>query len=237
MKIVSKYRDYYDAQAYIYGIDDHIVYARGDLTQKEQSFQGEWSHPDYEIVMPKGLEHVAPHASSLSSLMSGNILVICGKAYSLIDVKCENEWKPRLEVFHPVRHAKQLAEWKKQRWNPKWLSLREEEEVVTPSRDRPQSPFLIEVSRQIEQPVFIIKSSVHGMRGILRLEGQYKPLSEMAVAPWYPMEQIFQDLSYFITNQVNSSPDMMPSPKPPQTDREKLLAHGMDARYSFRHRK
>jgi hypothetical protein len=233
MKIVSKYRDYYDAQAYMYGIDDHIVYARGDLTQKEQSFQGEWSHPDYEIVMPKGLGHVASHASSLRSLMSDNILVICGKAYSLIDVTPKDEWKRKLEVFHPERHAKQLEEWQKQRWNPKWLGL-DREEAITPTRERPQSPFLIEVSRQIEQPVFIIKST---RNGILHLEGQYKPLSEMAVAPWYPMEQIFQDLSYFITNQVNSSPDMMPALKPPQTDKEKLLAHGMDARFSFRHRK
>jgi hypothetical protein len=234
MKIVSKYRDYYDAQAYMYGIDDHIVYARGDLTIKEQQSWGEWRHPDYEVDMPRGFEHVAPHASAVSGILSGSILVICGKSYSLIDVTSKNEWKRKLEVFHPERHTKQLEEWQNQRWNPKWMR---DSSPLTPAREQKQSPFLIEVSRIVGQPVFIIKRTVNGMNGILYLEGQYKPLSEMAVAPWYPMEQIFQDLSYFITNQVNPSPDMMPAPKPPQTDVEKLLAHGMDKRYSFRHRK
>lgn len=66
---------------------------------------------------------------------------------------------------------------------------------------------------------------------------EYVPLHKFGLPKYYLPNQIYQDLAYYLGNTIKPSPDVQPPGNPKQTDKEKILSHGMDLKQSFRHRK
>lgn len=100
----------------------------------------------------------------------------------------------------------------------------------------PQLNIGIELSRFLNNsPVFYYSDSNTGSRGMEIYEAPL--LASSLLIEIYKIQQIYQDIDYFVTNIVRESPDVQPAGKPPQTDVEKLESHGFDKQQSFRHRK
>lgn len=111
--------------------------------------------------------------------------------------------------------------------------------------------FLEKMHKQIGSPILIIygevndrslSSQVHRYRlSPLFIGPTPEPIPNLSeikgLAKVYTPEQIYQDISYWVTNVLNTSPDVQPAGAPPQTDKEKIVAHGLDLKQSFRHRK
>jgi hypothetical protein len=101
---------------------------------------------------------------------------------------------------------------------------------------------LIPIHNIINQPIFVVE--FYGRQdldfgdftydgGVIRY---YAPvLSELGFPSIYPAEQLYQDISYFIGNEMKPSPDI----KPPVeiSNDNKIEGHGFDLKQSFRHRK
>ena len=88
-----------------------------------------------------------------------------------------------------------------------------------------ESHLLLKVSRELQQPAFII-------RGRELIEGKLPRLGELGFAALFSAEQMYQNLSYFVGNYLRESADL----KPPVTisDRDRILQHGFDLKKSFR---
>lgn len=264
MQIKSKFKDYYDYLAYIYGADPLITYSRRDITaqtnkadpvkgfgfvpkhQRRFSATTEWYYPDLQVTFDTRISYnyTAGHSNYYTMksrpIFGPRILVICGRAYDLINIEYEPH-KYRLEVFDPDKHGfdkDRLPMYIKTEGG--YGSPSKNKDKYKPRPDLHQSSYLIELSRKIGHPVFFINSEVEtkdGAHWTVTIDGECPILSNLGVAHWYPADQLYQDISYFISNQMQDSPDTMPSPNPGQTDREKIISHGMDPKISFRHRK
>ena len=92
---------------------------------------------------------------------------------------------------------------------------------------------LVELSRKVNAPVFTF-SSVRGSGAIL-VDTKIPVLSKFDFHRYYSAQQLYQNLSYFMGNQIKTSPDL--APKTNITDKEKIAQHGFDIKQSFRHRK
>lgn len=228
MKIISKFFDYYDSMVYVYGVDDLIEYRRLDLGVREKELYGGGTRiANVEIDKHTYLSGHADNVVCGHYYGGCPQLVICGKVYSLINVGTNLE--PHYEVFHPIRHNTALAEYNSRM--SAWSKIRLLEAIV-PKTSRPASAEAVRISKILEQPIFLV---LRQNNKSITVSGTQPVLSRLAVQNWYSAEQLFQDTSMFISNEIRGNPDVMPPTK--LTDKEKIVSHGMDPRFSFRHRK
>lgn len=218
MKIISKFKDYYDWIANIYGTDKSIVYNRNTPIVVNK-------------VAHKGIPFL-PRSSNYYTDKSDyhfKFLVICGKLYV---VAKRNEFNPiyGVDYFHYIK--------------AKWELVTEEHPasyVLSKNRFGQQNYFnvissidsnnIIALSVKVGAPVFTF---IERNDEIL-VDQEVPNLAEIGVASRYSPEQIYQDISYFICNILKESPDLAPPSK--ITDNEKIVSHGFDLKQSFRHRK
>jgi hypothetical protein len=103
--------------------------------------------------------------------------------------------------------------------------------------------YLERLHKEVGSPIILFRPiRVEGKGSIgdhwFELEESIPNLSKIeGFAKRYPKEQLYQDVSYWVANVMNGSPDVQPVGKPPQSDVEKVVAHGLDLKQSFRHRK
>src|SRR5690606_10244631 len=89
-----------------------------------------------------------------------------------------------------------------------------------------------------KMPIFLLAGGYHEPhKDSVLIDCMPPNLGELRFASVLPAEQIWQELSYWLSNLINESPDMMPPPRPPMTNLEKIEAHGFDKKVSFRRRK
>ena len=221
MRIISKFKDYYDHQSHIYGQDEKVVFVRQNLAEAN-----EYGYiPDLTFNVSQGFQ--CPYSGYMHKESHRNVddwLVVCGKAFPLVQVD-KGSYPYAWEVIHAEKH-KDLVTPNRYRWD--------KDETYMQEMDS-----LIELSRLVGTPIFII----NGMRWVedkkirklaISVEGTAPLVGNMGLASIYPAEQIYQDLNYFITNKMQASPDVMP--RSVQTDKEKISQHGFDLKQSFRHR-
>ena len=88
-----------------------------------------------------------------------------------------------------------------------------------------ESTNLIQVSRRVKQPAFVMleRDCVYG---------RLPRLGELGFGILFSPEQTYQNLSQFVGNYLRDSPDL----KPPATvsDRDRITQHGFDLKRSFR---
>ena len=232
MRILSATKDYYDYVAHLYGGGDpKIIYNRKSLGEPVEGLGNSTYRSPVEVSINDKLnfQHEAPY---------GTPPVITGYDIKhLIVAGCP------FTVYRKIIATEQWGDWK---------TLHPDDEVTIPQRksywymhgrdlirDGVQNKVLVEISQKLGHPVFIITGMRYGGRfskNTVVIEGNVPNLGELGFASIKSAEQTYQDISYFVGNtMLVPTPDNMPIIK--QTDKEKILAHGLDFKASFRHRK
>jgi hypothetical protein len=234
MKIISNFKDYYDFVAHIYGGGDPLnIWVRKDTSSPP--FAGaNFVTFDTISVKDTGLSSKSWEKKGESWGWQMEFCVLNGKAYPTLKKWTCNEtlrkwtrneqtaciyesWKI-LKTNHP------FVDFYLQHNNKRYSSLRAEEQIEKWLNPK-ESVQLIEISRQLKQPTFI-------MLGRNSVYGQLPRLGELGFAALFSPEQAYQDLSQFVGNHLRESPDV----NPPVTvsDRDRILQHGFDIKKSFR---
>jgi len=231
MRIKSKFKDYYDYIANMYGGGDpKIVYARDRINQLHDTGYMQYDLGFYVPDFPKIRElPVTRHYRDYDG-WSFKWCVIAGKYYLLVGNTGIGGWTlfTKDHSTAPMVLRKRYHLLSDEFVNP--------EEYFAPKE---ASPELIELSRIVNAPVFVIRG-VQWMwkekKYSLCVNSNIPILNDLGFASVIPAEIMYQDISYFLGNIINPSPDMMPEPDPAMTDKERVLSHGFDLKTSFRHR-
>ena len=229
MIIKSTFKDYYDFVAHIYGGGDpKIFYPRIRLGEKNKVY-------DYYPGLPA--PEMEGRFPSLPIRYSGNLefpfdfkwISIVGKFYLLVresrevgtgDIYIEeNKWELLVEGKYP-KLDKALF-----RKTMIFGRLTYDSYVGVPSKE------LVLLSRRLKAPVFGFEYNSAIVDSTIPI------LGDIGIASIIPPEQMYQEISYFMGNIINEVPDLQPAGKPPMTDKEKIISHGLDLKISFRHRK
>ncbi|BCG50226.1 hypothetical protein [Ralstonia phage RP13] len=218
MIIRSKFKDYYDHQAHIYGGGDpNIVYVRDRIREpNERGYEFPVTLKDVPNGIPFDIDAWRSDNYNIGCEVAS--LIICGKQYH---VYTENS-----------------------RLNTPWYLINDKApEALLRYIDRigrgyfsdvklvqgTKHDCLVTLSKIVGHPVFIY---TYGRWGGLQLHTRCPILKDTGIASIYPAEQIYQDLAYFISNEMKASPDGMPPTQ--MTDKERIAAHGFDTKRSFR---
>jgi hypothetical protein len=229
MKIIpGPFKDYYDHVAHAYGGGDpKVTYHRKRLGRVDTSF-GSHHANDVCVTMrawPPLYINVEQRSTVESYYPIGSWLVVCGKAYPLVQL---GRYPSKYEIFDAEKHAEITRPAK-----PRLF-----EQDTTPNTPvGVELPQLVELSIKVGHPVFILSShDVQFSTGdhSLRIDGNCPILRDVGLPALYPAEQLYQDLAYFLMNTMTTSPDMAPPEQ--MTDTQKVASHGFDKKISFRHR-
>jgi hypothetical protein len=99
-----------------------------------------------------------------------------------------------------------------------------------------ENPFLIELSRKIGHPVYVISEVIHIDDGKFKIciNGQCPILKIIGMPTLVPATQMYQELAYFVGNTLKPVPDADPPVE--VSNIQKILKAGFDLKRSFRHR-
>jgi len=253
MKIISKFKDYYDIIGQTYGVDNKIAF---DRTIEIPSVVKVYVPDEFLIRLPDIQSSLAKHsvqdsyhtfyemcrAENIQRLM---LLSMCGRPIFI--GQTESSWRPNADGLRneyvggtTVLPSEELVECMV------GLSLY----MGLPNLNDVRR-YLMRVSQKIRSPIFILKDMAgrsfnhySTTRNLNQDEYEFylgESVPRLAdikgFAKKYSSDQIYQDISYWVANVMNGSPDLMPEPNPELTDVERVLSHGFDKRVSFRHRK
>ena len=228
MRIISKFKDYYDFIAKQYGREDSLVYHRTRI--------GPW---DKEKSVVRDLtieinEHLRDklYLIRMEDTYFHNILSIAGIPYHLIYRKTIDEPKLNfgLVLFDPMKHSKFVSRYAfNYQTGNKFDSL---------TKVLGENKILIDISKKIGHPVFLIKEVYfdHSIQKTkITIQGNCPVLSDFGIPAIVSPQQMYQNLDYFIGNTIHDNPDIIP----PVVIEEKYryIEHGFDPIKSFRNMK
>lgn len=229
MRIISKFHDYYDYISHQYGADNMIVYNR-------QPFESSEELKKMVLKVMWDIRYKQGYIAEYNSYVDRRTrwLVVNGLLYLLVKKSTDTKFKLLTE--------ESLAEFIHDIKTRRHAYFRDKYKIsdfigVDVCKDA-----LIPIHNIINQPIFVVE--FYGKQdldfgdftydgGVIRY---YAPvLSELGFPSIYPAEQLYQDISYFIGNEMKPSPDI----KPPVeiSNDNKIEGHGFDLKQSFRHRK
>lgn len=220
MKIQSRFKDYYDYVAHIYGGGDpKITYVREPLTE----FNQYGFRPD--LLVKHNVEYRLPDTPSYYSRFkdySFAVLVIMNRPFLLYSRKLEVGYSA-FALYDFILNPLDLNE-KRYAWS----------DTTTDYPRGDESQNILELTKKVGAPVYLINSSSYYQSQVY-IQPEIPNLGKLGVASFYPAEQLYQDLAYFIGNTMKDSPDT----KPPVevSDLDRLQQYGFDRKVSFRHRK
>lgn len=233
MKILSKFKDYYDYVAHQYGGGDpKITYVRKNFSNKE-------SYVKIPSSLRKEINTFLPYLPKSHNQPFNNmhiefkLLVVCGKSYLTVsrgknsnyDVYTYGEYT----IINTVDHSDIVDAIcnKKQRWMFDYTQYKISDLVgVT-------SPVLIEISRLIKAPIFFITNYLSDGDYIgVEIDMKCPILKNTGIASIVSTETMYQELSYFVGNMLYDTPDA----KPPVeiSNMDKISKAGFDLKKSFR---
>lgn len=214
MKLLSKFKDYYDFLAHQYH-DEKVIYDRTTIKNTSipiKDIKGKLRNPPRYIDDPKG------------GMSTFKYLVINGCYYLLVG----NSQDPAntYELFSTDKHTHLNEHLLMSGWFRK--TYIHDVSYYVGCKDSA----LIELSKKVGHPVYIIKEIVGGQ---IYIESKIPKLLDYGIPSILPSTLIYQDLVYFLSNVLKDSPDMQPPIK--MDDKLKIASHGFDLVKSFRHRK
>ena len=237
MRIESKFKDYYDYVAYLYGGGDpKVYYHRRDLYDSELRHEvNGYAVPNESLYTKNGELHELFGAgtvelNSIDSYWNSKWLIVMGKLYLLV-AKYTN--KP--PVWKVLSKSHELYKYLPKR------RLYSDIETINLYIDRSEKIYL-DLCKKLKTPVFVQAQAYNSSwrsrpkganKAEIVLEPKVPNLGELGFTALYSPEQLYQDLSYFMANTINDSPDM--TPPVAISDKDKLLQHGFDPKRSFRH--
>lgn len=233
MKIISKFKDYYDYLANIYGIDDHVVYLRNEIKSDKYSLRFSGITGEESLVVNGVVKNFLSwprnnnwHLRYL--IVMGRQYLVVKRAFITASTYQEHIEQNRWEIFDPKKHDvfnKESPSHSRYWWReePKGLiyyfgSFHEE---------------WVKVSKEIQQPIFMVDSTSHD--GNIMIETNIPRLSDYHFGSIMTPEQMYQELEYFIGNTLKDNPDIVPPVN--VSDKDQIVAKGFDPIVSFRKRK
>lgn len=222
MKIISRFKDFYDHVSHIYGADPKIVYERGAFIQPE--------HGEYHTI-PVQLNGTFPVHLTYNSddPYDYELLVVCGRPYLVRQKKRDfnkpTEDRPK-EAMEPHDAYRALT---------RRFYMRDLQRDFFGGGEH---PMLVELARFLRQPVFLVRGirTSHSERKCqFSVQNEVPVLADLGVPRLVDANRLYQDIAYFMGNVINPSPDLDPPVK--LSDSERLQQHGFDRKQSFRHRK
>jgi hypothetical protein len=154
-------------------------------------------------------------------------LVVAGKAYLLM--KTTNIGDNDVNTFK-IQPIDFFEEFYKQH-SMRWFARHEKGECGK------EYPFLVELSRKIGAPVFVILNAGRKWNSDkieVEISGQCPILKEIGMPALVSAPQMYQELAYFVGNTMKEHPDTEPPVEVSNTS--KILNAGFDLKQSFRHR-
>lgn len=231
MKIISKFKDYYDFVAHLYGGGDpKIVYNRkriGEYNQSDVFGHTRALEVKFNESVVLNMDCRVKGIGSAWQYDGFTWLVVNGRPFPMINMagnhfarySRDEKW----EVFNLEKHGSLVEP------VTSFMDIQSEKTQIGV-----EQPGLVTLSKAVGHPVFVI-DGVYKHRGIVEINGECPILDSLGLAPVYPAEQLYQDLAYFLVNKMQDSPDLAPGS--PITNQEKIVQHGFDLKQSFRHRK
>lgn len=223
MVIRSRFKDYYDFVANQYGGGDpKVVYARGNFAPVPPKLLVSVEVKNCPLLDPSEYHR---YSSRTEQQLDCLYLIVTGKAY-LLTRKASIDNKNSINTYkvRSPEEKQNIPAWRQPRFG---VELGKEYE------------FLIEISRKIQAPVFVIEK-VTWNYGSYRLNGeviiceQCPILGSVGMPSLIDPYQMYQDISMFVGNQLKVPTDTQP---PVQlSNKQKILKAGFDLVKSFRHR-
>jgi hypothetical protein len=242
MKIIAQSKDYYDHVAHVYGGGDpKIVYDRRRMAAQSTAC-GITSAPPIAVdcaahpIRPPQEFHGTDYHTSWLAVMGRYYLLLnapdrsAGLGINSFMFGPRTSWRILSPKLHPEVYQRVSSREKARR---RHTDLYDQHRGLEWCLGMP-CPHLLSITKKIGQPVFHIIRSHHRDQTIY-IEPNIPNLGELGMASIYPAEQMYQDLSYFVGNVMNPSPDM--APPTVMSDTERIVQHGFDLQQSFRHRK
>lgn len=231
MKIISKFKDYYDYLSHVYGEDEKYAFNRKLLTDDVD---------DDSVYSIDSNKIDIPYMRYSRVLDKKNIeyfwMIVCGKLFFVYNKKIslENPEKKHIaykkgdefiEEFLPIVKPKNDRKkgYRKWKWDSIWDQRKQPEEFMGGYSEK-----YLDINIEYFSPICILLEHGRGFKCI-----PASPiLGEVAnFVSLYPDNQIYQDITYFLSNQVNGSPDL--DPPVVLDDKYKIEYHGY-TKESFR---
>lgn len=216
MKIISPFKDYYDfvGHSLYSGGDEKVVYLRGKI--KEQSIK---SGNDTIWI---------PHSRRTKThTVYFEWLVVCGRVYLLISYRSLYFGDIDYKILSKEEYDTLLKD---------SYFYKATYEMYVGS----ESPASISLSKEINQPVFIIDSTESVISGknkgcYSKINPDVPSLEKLGFSKIQDPYSLYQDIYQFISNVLRENPDV----KPPVevSNKNKIIAGGFNLKQSFRHRK
>lgn len=253
MKIISKWRDYYDHVAHMYGGGDPKVIYNRDYVVPDRISNGERYEATLDIPskvwtpsLPSSLEVSDPGSSSVQKIEFNALIVmehlfILERQSDVGEMGClhlRKDWhitaRPILMLPYSGPYALLRPGETFKDNTPPYQKRRMQELLDDYSNDR----FLFEQGSKYKGARELCEFSG---APVLMLDGNRSPsilgrtpkLSALGLAAHIDPQQLYQELAMFVGNVLN------PVEQPPSNmkDIEKVASHGFDKKISFRHRK
>ena len=207
MKIISRYKDFYDHISYVYGVDDKIVYTR-DVAKNVEIRAKEI--PGYRKF--RSIEHLVESCEKVS------IVVIVDKMYFVVKNYSTNEERVLDQSDRLMRSRSVLRD-----------ETHNDPDLILEFTKKVGSPVYRINSIDVDW-------SDPDRKLIARIAEKTPRLSDIkGMVTLLDSQQTYQEISYAIANLLNPNPDI--TPPIVVGDKYKIQAAGFDLKQSFRHRK
>jgi hypothetical protein len=219
MKIKSRFKDYYDYIAHLYGGgDERVTYVRDRIPEDLTSVTFARDEIKHNLVLYEPRVRLGKGSISW--------LVVNGKVYTLFTERNDDYSNKPTKLLTQENFGGregELFQYASLNW-PKYQGF--------------ESHWAEAISRKIKQPVFVIDHYSYGYSSgttTFVIEENIPILQNFHFAKYASPEQLYQEIAYYISNKMVDSPDLVVNNN--MTDKEKIVQHGFDYRQSFRHRK
>lgn len=223
MKIISKFKDYYDWVAQRYGGGDPLnTWLRQDFLNPDKTpgvSVFDTPKTTYHGVLNHGWR-ARPPTSIANWGWNLTFCILNGKPYPLV-----NYWETdRLGNINrqPKRLLREGDAFLNFYRQTRGHHIKKEEQIQCWLNPK-ESQLLLKVSLELQQPAFIIRDRE-------LVEGKLPRLGELGFAALFSAEQMYQNLSHFVSNYLK------PHQPLPVTisNQDRILKHGFDPKKSFR---
>lgn len=243
MKIKSNFKDYYDhiTHTVMNGGDDKVVYVRSrikelgytyDKTPIDRPFNHKW------IGIASLPRDYTPNIQTEGDVVYEYAwLIVAGRYYplyrqykysrALVGI---SRFSDELSGFVVVKQGTGMYN----KFFPSRELTHHQIRMIETIDPKKVQPLLVDLSKDIGHPVFVI-TETH--RSEITISRKCPNLGKMGLPMVYSDMEIYQDIYYFIANEMRGDPDEMPALKPPMNSKDKIVSHGFDLKQSFRHRK
>jgi hypothetical protein len=228
MKILSKFKDYYDYVEYLYsqeGGDPANTYVRRDLESKDEYSCGYFSIGVKGGIPAKPLPKADGYWGRKPDPFpwAYKWCSVCGKLYLLVSYE-PGVYLPKYKLITEAHPSLALVY---SRSPGVWFKEPDIKDLI----GVPNSA-CVEVSKKLQIPVFTLGDNYRGLEpSHITLNRTVPNLGELGFASLFTAEQMYQEIAMFLTS-LRDNPDSLPPVD--ISDKDRLTQRGFDAKISFR---